>query len=118
MLARAIRNSGAVQLTLTDSHHVLNLCLTRTVHTDVALEPAGSLLSSTSDERIEQDDQTPFAKPAKRPRFVDRLRVVAEAGRGGNGCVSFWKSRAKGLYNDYTLLLAGNPAGMLHKYLV
>lgn len=28
--------------------------------------------------------------------YIDRLKVTARAGRGGNGCVSFWRSAAKG----------------------
>lgn len=28
--------------------------------------------------------------------YVDRLRVEIQAGRGGSGCVAFWKSAAKG----------------------
>ena len=29
--------------------------------------------------------------------YVDRLRVEIEAGRGGSGCVAFWRSAAKGI---------------------
>lgn len=32
----------------------------------------------------------------KDQQYVDRLKVTARAGDGGNGCVSFWKSAAKG----------------------
>ena len=28
--------------------------------------------------------------------YVDRLKVTARAGNGGNGCISFWRSASKG----------------------
>ena len=31
-----------------------------------------------------------------RRSYVDRLRVVVQAGHGGTGCVTFWRSAAKG----------------------
>ncbi len=38
---------------------------------------------------------TDTARGGKRS-YVDRLRVVVQAGDGGAGCVTFWRSAAKG----------------------
>lgn len=35
--------------------------------------------------------------------YVDRLRVELQAGRGGSGCVAFWKSAAKGTLHSFAL---------------
>lgn len=35
--------------------------------------------------------------------YVDRLRVEIQAGRGGSGCVAFWKSAAKGTIMPETI---------------
>ena len=33
-------------------------------------------------------------------KYVDRLKVTAKAGDGGKGCVSFWRSAAKGEWRE------------------
>lgn len=40
--------------------------------------------------------ETTLQDHKKEQRFVDKLRIQVKAGSGGAGCVSFWKSPAKG----------------------
>lgn len=39
--------------------------------------------------------------PVKDKKYVDRVKIVARAGRGGKGCVSFWRSAAKGERSEH-----------------
>lgn len=40
--------------------------------------------------------ETKLQDHKKEQHFVDKLRIQVKAGSGGAGCVSFWKSPAKG----------------------
>jgi hypothetical protein len=53
------------------------------------------------EEREEEDVAVPTNTEAARKEqtFVDRVRVEVKAGDGGSGCVSMWKSQAKGTYD-------------------
>lgn len=33
-------------------------------------------------------------------KYVDKLKLTARAGDGGKGCVSFWRSAAKGMFSS------------------
>ena len=43
----------------------------------------------------------------KDQQYVDRLKITARAGDGGNGCVSFWKSAAKGACSEGAAVFPG-----------
>jgi hypothetical protein len=45
---------------------------------------------------LDLDDDDSLAPKQKDQQYVDRLKITARAGDGGNCCVSFWRSAAKG----------------------
>ena len=50
---------------------------------------------------------TDTARGGKRS-YVDRLRVVVQAGDGGTGCATFWRSAAKGTQRALYLAVFSN----------
>lgn len=53
----------------------------------------GSGATRKMEERVKQKVRIQRAKHAKR-RFVDRIRIKATGGHGGNGCASFFSTNA------------------------
>ena len=60
----------------------------------LALSPA--LLRTLNTLAVDDEPHTQQDK-----RYVDRLKVTARAGRGGNGCVSFYQGASRGAYRDH-----------------
>jgi len=56
----------------------------------LALSPA--LLRSLSTASADLQDEA----PAHDKRYVDRLKLTARGGKGGNGCVSFYQGTSRG----------------------
>jgi hypothetical protein len=54
-------------------------------HTNIACEGPTDTAISPEDGTEDRDKS-----------YIDRLKVTARAGSGGNGCVSFWRSIARG----------------------